>query len=138
MRWGVDKNEDGQIDHWKAISAEEVSAEIVSAIQDQDAQRFAAVLLSKEELRNLGLSREYMVGAASLASLAGDAAKTSVFAEAGLLGPEAYRLALAAIPLMFAATLTGRTINRRLGETGYSVLFWSVMGGYTVRLLIAW
>lgn len=56
VRWGVDKNEDGKIDYWKAISAEEVSAEIVAALADRDAARFARLVLTAEELKTLGLS----------------------------------------------------------------------------------
>ena len=36
-RWGLDSSEDGVIDSWKAISAEEVSAEVVAAIAAHDA-----------------------------------------------------------------------------------------------------
>lgn len=88
-------------------------------------------------IRNLRLDRWHMVGAASLASLAGDAAKATVFVEAELLGPEAFQLAAAAVPLMVVATFTGRMINRRISEAGYAMLFWAVMGGYAVRLVAA-
>lgn len=54
-RWGLDKNEDGVIDAWKAISPEEVSAEVVAAVAARDAQRFANLLLTEEELTNLGV-----------------------------------------------------------------------------------
>lgn len=54
-RWGLDKDEDGLIDQWRAISAEEVTAEVVAALVQQDAQRFARVALSPEELNGLGL-----------------------------------------------------------------------------------
>ncbi|HOM15739.1 MAG TPA: redoxin domain-containing protein [Thermoguttaceae bacterium] len=54
-RWGLDLNEDGQIDVWKTISPEEVSAEVVAAIAQRDLARFLRVVLSPEELRNLGL-----------------------------------------------------------------------------------
>ena len=87
-------------------------------------------------IRQLGLDRAHFVGAASLASLAGDATKTAVFAEAELLGRNSFLIALAAVPLMFGATFTGRHINKRLGEKGYTWLFWLVMAGYTARLLI--
>lgn len=87
-------------------------------------------------IRQLDLDRAHFVGAASLASLVGDATKTAVFAEAQLLGREAVTVAVLAIPLMFLATLTGRKINRSLGEKGYTGLFWSVMAGYTIRLLV--
>lgn len=87
-------------------------------------------------IRQLDLDRSHFVGAASLASLVGDATKTAVFAEAELLGRDAIVLAVAAIPLMLAATFTGRKINRSIGERGYTILFWLVMAGYTVRLLV--
>jgi thiol-disulfide isomerase/thioredoxin len=54
-RWGIDKNEDGVIDSWKMISAEEVSAEIVAAMATQDVQRFTRLALTPEELKGLGL-----------------------------------------------------------------------------------
>ena len=57
-RWGIDKNQDGQIDYWKAISAEEVTAEVLSAMSRRDASQFARVLLTSEELARLGLGKE--------------------------------------------------------------------------------
>ena len=58
IRWGLDKNEDGVIDSWKAISAEEVSSEIVAAIRTKDQKRFERLLLTPAELKTLGLSDE--------------------------------------------------------------------------------
>ena len=55
-RWGIDKDENGRIDSWKTISAEEVTSEIVAAIRDRDAARFERLLVSGEELAELGLS----------------------------------------------------------------------------------
>ncbi len=54
-RWGIDENEDGKIEEWKQLSAEEVSAEIVAALRDRDAARFEAVLLTTDELKLLGV-----------------------------------------------------------------------------------
>jgi thiol-disulfide isomerase/thioredoxin len=54
-RWGIDRDQDGTIDSWKAISAEEVTQEVVAALAKQDSDQFARVLLSQEELRSLGL-----------------------------------------------------------------------------------
>jgi thiol-disulfide isomerase/thioredoxin len=54
-RWGIDEDEDGKIDIWKAISAEEVSAELVAALAHNDSRRFARLLLSAKELDQLGL-----------------------------------------------------------------------------------
>lgn len=87
-------------------------------------------------IRQLELDRAHFVGAASLASLVGDATKTAVFAEAQLLDRSAVALAVGAIPLMVVSTFGGRRINRSLGERGYTGLFWSVMAGYTARLVL--
>lgn len=54
-RWGIDRDEDGKIEAWKRISAEEVSAEVVAALRDSDPQRFASLLASASELKSLGL-----------------------------------------------------------------------------------
>jgi thiol-disulfide isomerase/thioredoxin len=58
IRWGVDDDEDGRIDRWKQISAEEVTAEVVAALRDSDSPRFARLLIRQSELQSLGLGRE--------------------------------------------------------------------------------
>lgn len=55
IRWGLDENEDGRIDRWRMISPEEVSAEVVAALRDKDADRFQRLLLTSDELKALGL-----------------------------------------------------------------------------------
>ena len=87
-------------------------------------------------IRNLDLDRRHFVGAASMASFAGDATKTAIFADADLLGRGSILLAVAAVPLMALGTWTGSTINHRIGERTFALLFWGVMAGYTVRLFI--
>lgn len=57
LRWGIDKNEDGRVDRWKQISAEEVTLEIVNAIRNRDIDMFRTLVLSDSELRDLGLSK---------------------------------------------------------------------------------
>lgn len=54
-RWGLDKDEDGVIENWKVISAEEVAAEAIAALATQDADRFAHLLLTADEVKSLGL-----------------------------------------------------------------------------------
>ena len=54
-RWGIDTNEDGVIDSWKMISAEEVSREVLEALASNDVGRFLRVALNVEDLKNLGL-----------------------------------------------------------------------------------
>jgi uncharacterized protein len=87
-------------------------------------------------IRQLELDRAHFVGAASLVSLAGDATKAAVFTDAGLLTGDSLVVALAAVPLMLVATFAGRRVNRSIGERGYTSLFWGVMAGYTVRLVL--
>lgn len=57
-RWGIDKNEDGKIEQWKLISAEEVTMEIVEAIKLRDDERFRRLLVSDAELKMLGLGED--------------------------------------------------------------------------------
>ncbi len=85
-------------------------------------------------IRNLNLDRRHFVGAASLASFAGDATKTAIFAEGQLLGRDSLLIALAAVPLMALGTWSGASLNERVGEQKFAVLFWTVMGGYSIRL----
>ena len=87
-------------------------------------------------IRNLDLDRRHFVGAASLASFAGDATKTAIFADAELLGRTSVLTALAAVPLMALGTWTGSSINARAGERTFAALFWTVMAGYSVRLFV--
>ncbi len=56
-RWGVDADGSGKITAWKAISAEETTAEIVAALANRDSDRFALVLLTADELSSLGLGK---------------------------------------------------------------------------------
>jgi len=56
MRWGIDRDENGSIDNWKLISAEEAAEEIVEAARAKDLKRFERLLLSGDELTKLGLS----------------------------------------------------------------------------------
>src|SRR5437762_5520625 len=65
-RWGLDEDENGRIDSWKVISAEEATAEIVAALRDANSSttsireaapaRFRCLLLTADELKSLGLS----------------------------------------------------------------------------------
>ena len=55
-RWAVDTNEDGKMDHWKMISAEEASREAILAMAKNDPKRLSLVLLSAEEMKQLGIA----------------------------------------------------------------------------------
>ena len=52
-RWGIDPDEDGTVDSWKSISAEEVAYEAFMAIRDGDVKRFDALLLTPKEFATL-------------------------------------------------------------------------------------
>jgi tetratricopeptide (TPR) repeat protein len=56
-RWAIDKNEDGKIDSWKVISPHEVAEQVVLAIKNRDPERFALVLLTPNELSELGFGQ---------------------------------------------------------------------------------
>lgn len=87
-------------------------------------------------VRSLGFDRQHFVGAASLVSLAGDLAKVAVFSEASLFGNDAQWILLYSLPLMAICAFAGRRLNSAVGERGYAALFWTVMAGYSVRLLL--
>ncbi|MFO1063160.1 MAG: TlpA disulfide reductase family protein [Pirellulales bacterium] len=58
LRWGVDTDKDSKIDLWKMISAEEATAEVVSAVANRDVKRFAALLLTGQEVTALGVGKD--------------------------------------------------------------------------------
>ena len=86
-RWGIDSNEDGEIDAWKSISAEEATSEIVAAIADRDAERFGRLLLTPAELRSLGLSKSRIEAVAEKIRRAADEFKTMA-ARQTAVGPD--------------------------------------------------
>jgi thiol-disulfide isomerase/thioredoxin len=55
-RWGIDSNEDGRIDAWKILSAEEATREAVQALRTGDARFLKPLLLTAEDAKTLGLS----------------------------------------------------------------------------------
>ena len=57
-RWGVDDDQDGRIDSWKRISAEEVSEQVSRAISTQDSSIFSRLLISADELKQVGFAKD--------------------------------------------------------------------------------
>ena len=55
MRWGIDRDQDGVLDEWKMISAEELTSELVQAVRDSDTKRFQRLLMTTDELKEIGL-----------------------------------------------------------------------------------
>jgi TolA-binding protein len=64
-RWGIDRNQDGEIDQWKVISAEEVAYEVFMAIKNRDDSRYMRLLMTNEEFRSLGLTGDIAKDAAA-------------------------------------------------------------------------
>ncbi len=58
-RWGLDPDEDGVIDTWQWISAEEVGMELVAAIRERDVRRLRRLLLSDQEIVTLQLTAPF-------------------------------------------------------------------------------
>lgn len=54
-KWGLDINEDGQVDGWPLISAEEVSQELFEAILTRNAKKVEALLPSEQDLKSMGV-----------------------------------------------------------------------------------
>ncbi len=55
-KFGVDSDEDGTIDTWKWISAEEVSEEAVYAVASQSVDRLKAILVTAQDLDQLKIT----------------------------------------------------------------------------------
>ncbi|MFM7932423.1 MAG: thioredoxin, partial [Pirellula sp.] len=52
------KDEDGKIDSWKSISAEEITYEVIEAIKSKDTNRYTKLLLTPAELESLKLGEK--------------------------------------------------------------------------------
>jgi thiol-disulfide isomerase/thioredoxin len=57
-KWGIDVGRQGRIDHWKVISPEEVSQELLQALVTKDAARFQALLITEAEIKSLELPED--------------------------------------------------------------------------------
>ncbi len=87
LRWGLDINEDGKIDEWKMISAEEVSKVAVRALVSQDAQLLAPLLVGPKDLAALDIDKTLQ--AKILEAVADPAAKLKKAAQGSkILGPK--------------------------------------------------
>lgn len=58
-RWGIDSNEDGKIDEWKMISAEEVTRVAVAALANNDARAFKTLMITSDELTKSGIKNPF-------------------------------------------------------------------------------
>jgi thiol-disulfide isomerase/thioredoxin len=54
MKVGLDRDEDGGVDEWEAISVEELSQEVVRAVAAKDYKALEPLLVNEEDLKTLG------------------------------------------------------------------------------------
>lgn len=57
-RWGIDTDEDGKIDTWKILSAEEASREAIRAMVTNDARSLQRLMLTAADVQQLKIDRE--------------------------------------------------------------------------------
>lgn len=89
-------------------------------------------------IRSLGLPRLEHVGAAASVSLVADGLKVELFASAGILRDIHVATLLVALPMMPVGAWLGRAINRRITEDAFRWVFWTIVGGYTLRMVGVW
>ncbi|MGI9031587.1 MAG: sulfite exporter TauE/SafE family protein [Ilumatobacteraceae bacterium] len=89
-------------------------------------------------IRSLNLPRLEHVGVAASVSLVADALKVELFASAGLLRDVPLETLLIALPVMPVGAWLGRALNRRMSEDAFRWVFWTVVGGYTMRMVGVW
>ena len=121
-RWGVGAKEDGSIDYWKSISAEEVSAEVIAAIATHDADRFARLVLAPAELKSLGLGRARAESVAEKTQKAIAGFKDMSIRQKAV-GPDAVWVQLSASrPGVVPAGTDGSTKDLRVYENAVAVI----------------
>ncbi len=80
-RWGIDTNEDGRIDSWRRISAEEASRVAVEAMVRRDVALLQTVLINRQDTTALGITAKIETSLlAAVADPAKKLAKTSTLA----------------------------------------------------------
>ncbi|MEZ6062743.1 MAG: redoxin domain-containing protein [Planctomycetaceae bacterium] len=52
-RWGIDRNEDGKVDQWRILSAQEAARVAVEAMIQADPELLSTVLVNSEDIRQL-------------------------------------------------------------------------------------
>jgi hypothetical protein len=108
MRWGIDTNGDGKIDVYKQISAEEVSRLAVRALVTQDATLLVPLLVTKEDLKQLGIKGT--LETKLLASVADPAAKLKkAVANSKIIQPRSTWMRFDASPPAAVAADAGKT-----------------------------
>lgn len=57
-RWGLDPDEDGKIDSWKILSAQEAAMLAVMSVVNGDERTLKTILLNDDDIRELGIADE--------------------------------------------------------------------------------
>jgi len=70
-RWGLDEDENGTLDAWKSLSAEEATAEIVAALKARDPAIFTRLLPTKDDLVTAGFEEPLLSELVARAAKAG-------------------------------------------------------------------
>ena len=70
-RWGLDEDENGTLDAWKSLSAEEATAEIVAALKARDPAIFTRLLPTKDDLVTAGFEEPLLSELVARAGKAG-------------------------------------------------------------------
>lgn len=77
-----------------------------------------------------------IVACATVLSLSSDVVKSTIYLNHLTLSTQAMQYLFGSLLLMPLATYLGKKINSNIGTTAYDVLFYSVISGYVVRLLL--
>lgn len=101
-RWGIDKNEDGKIDSWKTLSAEEASRVAVNSMILGNMSEFSSVLVTKADLEALGV--DTTIASSILRQVQEPAAAVqTVLSKGGLTGQSRWSRLDAAMPATIPA-----------------------------------
>jgi thiol-disulfide isomerase/thioredoxin len=86
-RWGVDEDENGLVDAWKAISAEEATAEIVEALKSRESSMFTRLLPSNADLQAAGFEEPLLSDLSARVTAAAKGFARLAAASQNTLGP---------------------------------------------------
>lgn len=120
MKWGVDTNEDGAVDTWRLISAEEVGQEIFTALTTNNITRLQALFISEAEMGMLKLPAKQIERMKALQAQAG--AKWQKILADGKISSSTFVRVESAVPHCTPADSFG-TETDVLRYTSRSVLF---------------
>jgi len=107
-RWGLDEDENGSIDAWKSISAEEATAEIVEALKAREATVFTRLLPTNADLQAAGFEEPLLSDLTARVTAAAKGFAKLAATPQNTLGPQTkWNNMLAAQPGSLPAGTTG-------------------------------